>query len=320
MEKDVVQIRCLSANERYADLINGIVFEGRQVVRGDDLREMDSQTGLWKAFPGRRIRKAGKKYRDLVRKVAMGINFTVIGVEHQDKVNYLMPLRTMIYDVAEYERQASYLRKNVKADGDVTDAEFLSGFKKTSRFYPCVTLVVFYGKDWDGSKDLHGILDFTDIPQELRGFVNNYQLHLLEVRKFPNTNVFCSDLKQIFDFIRMSEDRNGLRKLVQEDAEYQNMDEDAYDMAVAYTDASELIAVKEFHRKDGKVNMCKALTELIEEGREEGREEGIHGMILDNLDQGIPQDEITEKLCKYFGMSSDKAREYLENMMKDVKV
>ena len=164
---------------------------------------------------------------------------------------------------------------------------------------------------------MHGILDFTDIPQELRGYINNYQIHLLEVRKFPNTDVFYSDLKQIFDFIRMSEDRKGLRQLVQGDAAYQSMDEDAYDMAVAYTDATELIAVKEFHRKDGKVNMCKALTELIEEGREEGREQGICGMILDNLEQGVSQDDIAEKLCRYFGMSSDKAREYLERVMKE---
>lgn len=332
MEKDVVQTRCLSNNERYADLINGIVFRGRQVVRVEDLQEMDSQTGVWKALPSKRMRKAGKKYRDLIRKVAMGVNFTIIGVENQDKVHYLMPLRTMGYDAAEYERQASYIRKKVRKDDKSSDAEFLSGFKKTSKLYPCVTIVVFYGKDWDGSKDLYGLLDFTDIPQELRGFVNNYQMHLLEVRKLQNTDIFCTDLKQIFDFIRCSEDRNELRKLVQGDSAYQNMDEDAYDMAVAYTDASELIAVKGFHRKDGKVNMCKALTELIEEGRAEGREEGreegraegreegrtegreegIYGMIRDNLELGIPKEKIIEKLCRYFGLDSDKAWDYFD--------
>ena len=315
MEKDIVQIRCLSDNERYADLLNGIVFRGRQVVRVEDLQEMDSQTGVWKVFPGKRLRKAGKKYRDLIRKVAMGVNFTIIGVENQDKVHYLMPLRTMGYDVAEYERQASYLRKKIRKDGKSSDVEFLSGFKKTSRLYPCVTIVVFYGKNWDGSKDLYGLLDFTDIPQELRGFVNNYQMHLLEVRKFQDTAVFRTDLKQIFDFIRCSEDKNRLSKLVQGDAAYQNMDEDAYDMAVTYTDASELIAVKEFHRKGRKVNMCKALTELIEDGRAEGREEGIRGIILDNLELGIPQEQIVKKLCRYFGMSIDMAQEYLEKVM-----
>lgn len=352
MEKDIVQIRYLSDNERCADLINGVVFRGRQVVRGDDFQEMDSQTGLWKVLPARRIRKAGKKYRDLVRKVAMGVNFTVIGVENQDKVHYLMPLRTMGYDAAEYERQAAYIRKKVRRDSSSSDAEFLSGFKKTSRLYPCVTLVMFYGKDWDGSRDLHGLLDFTDIPEELRGFVGNYQMHLIEVRKFQDTGVFCTDLKQVFDFIRCSEDRRSLRELVHGDAAYQGMDEDAYDMAVAYADASELVAVKEFHRKDGKIDMCKALTELIEEGREEGRKEGrkegreegreegrkegreegrkegkeegrkegweygIRGMIMDNLEQGMPQEQIAEKLCRYFGVSSDKAQEYLEKVMK----
>ncbi len=118
----------------------------------------------------------------------------------------------------------------------------------------------------------------------------------------------------IFDFIRMSEDKKGLKRLVQGDPAYQNMDEDAYDMAVAYTNAVELIAVKEFHRKEGKVNMCRALTELIEEGREEGREEGIIGMIRDNLDRGAARDEIAEKLCRYFGISSDKAWEYLNGI------
>ena len=59
--------------------------------------------------------------------------------------------------------------------------------------------------------------------------------------------------------------------------------------------------------------MCKALTELIEEGRQEGREQGIFGMIRDNLEQGISQDEIVEKLCKYFGLSRDRAWEYLDS-------
>lgn len=82
--------------------------------------------------------------------------------------------------------------------------------------------------------------------------------------------------------------------------------------------------------------MCKALTELIEEGKEEGRKEGreegrkegreegreegiaegLRGMILDNLDQGIPQELIVEKLCKYIGISRDKAQGYLEKAIK----
>ncbi len=107
----------------------------------------------------------------------------------------------------------------------------------------------------------------------------------------------------------MSEDKNGLRKLVEEDAAFQNMDESAYDMAMAYTDARELISVKKYHRKDGKVDMCKALTEMLQDEREEG----ISGLIQDNLDQGKPREEILEKLCRYYGMSRDKAEKYIES-------
>lgn len=125
--------------------------------------------------------------------------------------------------------------------------------------------------------------------------------------RFLYDNERYADL--IFDFIRMSEDKKGLRKLVEEDAAFQNMDESAYDMAMAYTDARELISVKKYHRKDGKVDMCKALTEMLQDEREEG----ISGLIRDNLDQGKSREEILEKLCRYYGMSRDKAEKYIES-------
>ena len=56
-------------------------------------------------------RKQKAKYRDLIRKVAFGVNFAVIGIENQEEVHYLMPIRVMSYDAAEYERQASVIKK-----------------------------------------------------------------------------------------------------------------------------------------------------------------------------------------------------------------
>ena len=87
-----------------------------------------------------------------------------------------MLLRSVAYDVAEYERQANRIKKKVRKEKGIKKAEFLSGFKRESRLYPCITLVLFFGETWDGSKDLHGILDFTDIPEEMKEYVNNYQI------------------------------------------------------------------------------------------------------------------------------------------------
>lgn len=38
-----------------------------------------------------------------------------------------------------------------------------------------------------------------------------------------------------------------------------------------YTNATELIEAKEYYEKEGMVDMCKALTELIADGKQEGR-------------------------------------------------
>ena len=82
-------------------------------------------------------------------------------------------------------------------------------------------------------------------------------------------------MKQVFDFIRCSGDRKALAELVQKDMAYQAMEEDAYEVVTQYVKADELIQVKDEYRgKDGKVNMCQALKELIEDGRAEGRAEG----------------------------------------------
>ena len=62
----------------------------------------------------------------------------VFGIENQEKVNYLMPLRCMSYDVEEYERQAALISKQVKQCKDITGTEFVSGFAKNSRLSPCV--------------------------------------------------------------------------------------------------------------------------------------------------------------------------------------
>ena len=270
MEHDLVTARYLSDNERYADLLNGYGFGGEQIISAEAL----------------------------IRKVAFGVNFAVIGIENQEEVHYLMPLRVMSYDVAEYERQASVIKKKVRKMKGIKKAEFLSGFLKENRLEPCVTLVLYYGKEWDGAKILLELLDFTGIPKELRELVNNYPIHLLEIRKMEDTSVFKTDLKQVFDFIRCSEDEHKLRELVENDEAFRNMDEDAYDMAVSYTSATELVEQKNYHEKGGKVDMCKALTDMLQTertmGREEGMEQGIEqgigqgirALILDNLEEG----------------------------------
>ena len=297
MEKDLEIGRCLSDAERYADLINGLLLGGKQEILASDLQEVDSQ-----AFLKRWSRKKSERYRalrrDLIKKSAFGVNFALIGFENQEHVHYLMPLRTMEYDAAEYGKQAARIRKQVKQSKGIDVSEFLSGFRKTDKLYPCVTIVLYYGDDWDGAKSLHELIDFTDIPEELRKYVNDYPLHIFNMTKLENIDIFRTDLKQIFNFLKYAKDKRKLKELINNDPAYQELDEEAYDMIAACTHAVRLISINKTYRKDGKVDMCQALEEMLaderEEGREEGRENTQKEIARKMLDKGMDINSISE--------------------------
>lgn len=248
-------------------------------------QEMDTQTGFWGQTTGdRKHRYIGKhtygiKIRDLVRKTAFGINFAVIGIENQSNIDYTFPVRAMSYDVGEYERQLKGIRRRLRKKGKdgqhLTAAEYLCGFQKDTRLYPVVTFVLYYGKDeWDAAADLHGMLDFTDIPDGIQKLVQNYHIYVVDVPRMRNTEVFKTDVRQVFDFIRCSKDDRSMRQLMAKDPEYGKMEEDAYNMAAAYTGSENLLAVKDDYIEGGRVNMCKAIDDLILKGKLEGRVEG----------------------------------------------
>lgn len=317
MEKDLQKKGYFYAPERFADLINGLMCAGKEVISPSDLSDMDSQTGFFQGASGSRARNSKRKqrYRDLIRKAAFGVNFMVVGIENQEEVNYLMPLRAMTYDAAEYERQAAEIRRRVKKQKDITAAEFLSGFRKDSRLHPCITLVLYYGNHWDGARDLFSILDFTDIPKELQEKVNNYRIYVCEVRKFENTDVFRTDLKQLFDCIRYAEDPEKLYELVMNDPAYKELEEETYDTIAEYTKTIELMQVKQCKKKGGRVNMCGAITELIREGRmegiEQGIEQGIKALIETSMELGSTKEETLNRLVEKLSIPSGTAEKYL---------
>ena len=145
-----------------------------------------------------------------------------------------------------------------------------------NRLHPVITFILYSGEEpWDGPERLHDILDFTDIPDELREMTPDYKINVIEIRKLKDTSAFKTDIRQVFDFIRYSEDKDKLKDLVEKDDYYRNMEADAYDVVANYTKADDLITTKKYYeREDGKIDMCKAIKDLIADGREEGREKG----------------------------------------------
>ena len=280
MRKDVGWKSYFDDNHRYADVINGAGCNGKQFVKNTDLQEVDT------ASKG--------KARDLIRKTAFGVNFALIGIENQETVDYRLPLRNLHYEVNQYEKQAAQIKKEVKLNPKgLTKGEYLYGFKKESRLFPVITFVLYSGKEpWDGPIRLRDIIDFTNIPEELRDKVADFPINLIDIRRLEDTSMFQTDVKYVFDFIRCADNKEKLYELVNSEPYYQAMDEDAYDVVTMYTNSTELVGIEEYEGKGGKRDVCQAIKDLMADSRQEGREEGIKEGIKEGREEGIEENKL----------------------------
>ena len=292
MRKDVGWKSFFEDNRRYADVINGVGCDGKQFVKDRDLQEVDT------ALKG--------KARDLLRRTAFGVNFALIGIESQETVDYKFPLRNLHYEVSQYEKQAAKIKRDVQDDeSGLTSGEYLYGFKKDSRLHPVITFMIYSGKEpWDGPMSLHDIIDFTDIPEELRRKTVDFPINLIDIRRLEDTSMFQTDVKHVFDFIRCAENKERLYELVSNEPYYRAMDEDAYEVVSMYTNSKELVGIKEYEGKDGKRDVCQAIKDLMADSRQEGREEGIKEGIKEGMAEGIEQNKL-ENARNLLGLLSD---------------
>lgn len=287
MGKDLPLKTFFTDGRRFADLINGFCCAGEQRVRPEDLQELDTaecivDANAAESAPATQKRKRELR-RDIIRKVALGVNFAIIGVENQEEEDYSLPYRIMSYDASRYGKQVAAIKSNIKAakkGEDSTDkrekltpGEYMYDFKKDSKLHPIVTLVVYYGKrEYGGATDLHGIIDFTDVPEQLKHMVQNYKVNLIDIRRYENFDMLHTDVKTVFELIRDSTDKEKWEQKVKETIE---LDKDALAVVAAYTNMKNVEElIEKYETEGGSVDMCKAWDDRLEEGREEGVKQG----------------------------------------------
>ena len=292
LQKDVSWNLFLEDDTRFADFINACGCNGEVTILPEDLLEEDTKN----VFRQGEGCASNTTYRDMIRKVARGINFIIVGIEHQETVNYGMPLTIMGYELGYYNKQRRHIsRENRKNKEVLKEGEFLYGLRKEDKLYPVVTFVLYTGEDWDGETNLKGILDFNNIPENLQKLVQDYRIHLINIREWRDTSVFQTDLKQVFDFIRYSENKDMLKALVEKDENFANLKEDTYDVIEKYGKVKGLNKEK-YKRKDGTVDMCKAMDDWAKEEREiglrEGRYSGIQFVVENMVKEGVEDEDI----------------------------
>lgn len=272
-------------NERFADLFNAVLFQGKEVLRPEDLEEIDTDMSGIVQFKD--YEESLVRARDVVKKMAFGVEFAVFGLESQQRIHYAMPLRTLLYDGLGYLKEYQMIAHSHKKEKDVmTKDEFLSGMCKEDRLHPIVSVTVYYGEQaWDGSMSLKDMI--VEMPEEIESIFSDYKLNLVQVRESEQYKFHNEDVKTVFEVSREIFKKN-FDKIYKM---YGDRDVDAELIAMIgiITDSAELIRQGE---KREVQNMCTALEEL----KNEGRQEGVRDSAVKLLGKGFSVPEVASLL------------------------
>ena len=248
-------------NENFADLFNGYLFHGEQVVKAAELSDVPSEYEL-----SLEEKNKGKKkrifrvsqYRDVIKKSTAGTEYVILGIENQEKIHYNMPVRTMLYDAVTYMDQLKRIAMESRSYDGWTADEFLSKIPKGTKIIPCYTIVLYYGEnEWDGPMCLKDMF-LEDVGFET--FIQDYKMNLIEMRKGKEGYQFRN--KQLIEFMEM------LRE-VYEKSDSLNTYSGRIAQLVGIVVNDEKIY--QMGKKEAEVIMCRATEELREEGRKEER-------------------------------------------------
>jgi hypothetical protein len=293
LKPDAVLKEYWKNNERFADFFNAVLFGGREVIYASQLQERDTEESnvLELGAQDESITAARDLFR--VLKTAMGVEFALVGMENQDKIHYGMPVRVLNLDAYAYDKQWKGLKEKYKNAQGMTEDEYLSHMKKEDKFLPVVTVVIYYGeKAWDGARDLHGVLN---IPDEIKPFVGNYPMHLVEVvnNTLQFKNADNRDLFQLLNLVyNASLDKKERLKRAQEYEDSHTVDEDV----VRALAATNNIKIDKTKRKE-RLKVCTLFEEIAKDSREEANIETAREMIKDN--------EPIERIMKYSRLSKE---------------
>ena len=268
LKPDVIFKNFWRENDRFASLFNTVVFGGQEIVKPEELSELD--TDVSNVVELGEYKETLTRARDIVKRAAYGVDFVIMGIESQTRIHYGMPLRVMIYDSLGYLKECRKITRQHKKAGDkATPEEFLSGLHRDDRLHPIISIVIYYNeKPWDGPKSLKDLM--VEMPPVISSVFSDYRMNLLEVGKSDRYCFNNRDVQDIFEAARHI--YKGEFTQVKEMFGERNISSDVGAMIGVMTDSNQII--EQAYKSEGGMNMCTVLEKLKESGRAEGRTEG----------------------------------------------
>ena len=245
-QKDTTEKLLMDYNDVFADIVNGLLCKGEQVVQPCDL-VMSQPISQYKADG-----KIHEMERDVCKYWKLGnVRIALYGLENQTRVENFMPFRIIGYDGNAYRAQLLEKKKTV---------------------VPVVTMVLYFGTEtrWNKPTNIKALMD---IPKWLDPYVTDYKINVFEIAWLSEKELdqFQSDFRIIARFF--VEKRKNPNYIPEDPMEIEHVDEFLKLMAVLTGD-NRYVDILRF---DGKeiVSMCDVAARLENIGLQKGRAAGL---------------------------------------------
>lgn len=281
-EKDIAEKHLIEIDEVFADVINGTIFKGKQIVKETELQDLPMKS-QFKADSN----KIHEQERDIAKRWSKdGVIFSILGIENQTAIDKDMPLRVISYDGASYKSQ---LLK-----------------KSDSRRYPIVTIVLYYGKDpWTAPKSLKERLD---IPTYLENYVSDYRINVFDISHMTDKEIdtlFHSDFKILAKFMNRT---NDIGK-IEEKIEYP----DPLLKILSVLTGDNRFENLQGEFKEGGNTMCDILDKVENKGKIEGKIEAYKEIAENLYKNGVSIDIIRSSIPD---IPKDEAQKIFDSIVK----
>ena len=226
----------LRDEECFADLCNYAFFQGRQVIKPEELvsRENDLSTLIGNVDDPTEI----KRYRDVVRKASIHGDYVIIGVEHQSTFDKNMIFRILNYDATTYINQV----------------------ESKKEVYPVGSFVFYTGdEEWKLPETLKETL--KSIPSEMEPYINDWRLPVIDLKTMDARKLTNRRLRDVVEISQsmFAGSYEGLR-------ENRKIETESFMMAATFTRTN--IRREDLPEED-EINMCKAMDQLFQRTRDE---------------------------------------------------
>ena len=229
-QKDLAEKKLLDCNDVFADIVNAVVFQGKPVIRPEDLREVHPVSAYSEGDFRQLELDIAKRW--VKRKTTL----CFLGAENQNEIEPDMLFRNIGYNGVTYREELNRGKER----------------------YPVITFVLYYGdKPWNKPLSLYETLG--NIPEEMKRYVNDYRMNLIDVKRMDKETIqkLQSDFRVITEHIQ-NRNRSNYQP---DDTRRIDHAEEVGAFMTEYTGINYSSAVQSLRKRRKKITMKSLLSE-----------------------------------------------------------